>query len=160
MVRFNNKISEAALGGKLHWPCLGNRRGRPISQHLHGSASLAPYDGWADDVTCTGTPPLPDTLQIVPVVCAATCLSCDQGKSDVCTSLARLCNPPFHPHTHMLALISTISNFLPLPPVSCLPSVPPIQARARTTYTQTRCVAGCLGAGCLSCSMPSREDSG
>jgi hypothetical protein len=55
-VRYINKISEAALGGKQHWPCVGTRRGRPISIHLHGSASLAPYDGWADDVTCTGAP--------------------------------------------------------------------------------------------------------
>jgi hypothetical protein len=25
-----------------------------VSIHLHGSPSLAPYDGWADDVTCSG----------------------------------------------------------------------------------------------------------
>jgi hypothetical protein len=56
MVRFTNEISENALDGEQHWPCVGTRKGRPISQHLHGSASLAPYDGWADDVTCKGTP--------------------------------------------------------------------------------------------------------
>jgi hypothetical protein len=29
-------------------------QGRPFSVHLHGSASLAPYDGWAEDSTCFG----------------------------------------------------------------------------------------------------------
>ncbi len=35
-------------------PCVsGNgRHGRPISVHLHGSASLSGFDGWADDETC------------------------------------------------------------------------------------------------------------
>jgi hypothetical protein len=59
LVRFNNKIvadknPNVELG---EYPCLPkfNRPfGRPISIHLHGSASLPPYDGWADDVTCTG----------------------------------------------------------------------------------------------------------
>jgi hypothetical protein len=28
-------------------------QGRPIAVHNHGSASLAPYDGWADDEICS-----------------------------------------------------------------------------------------------------------
>lgn len=32
----------------------GEPGGRPISVHLHGSQSLAPYDGWAEDEICGG----------------------------------------------------------------------------------------------------------
>jgi hypothetical protein len=56
LVRFNNNISDTYFTAGST-PCTGKRgrpRGRPISIHLHGSASLPPYDGWADDVTCTG----------------------------------------------------------------------------------------------------------
>ncbi|KAG2440722.1 hypothetical protein HXX76_003579 [Chlamydomonas incerta] len=55
LVRFNNNLTIANLTGTpfspFH-PCEGARTGRPISVHLHGSASLAPYDGWAEDTTC------------------------------------------------------------------------------------------------------------
>ena len=51
VVRFNNKISDARYEGNFK-PCTGDRKGRPFSVHFHGSASLAPYDGWADDETC------------------------------------------------------------------------------------------------------------
>ncbi|KAG2437396.1 hypothetical protein HXX76_006048 [Chlamydomonas incerta] len=55
LVRFNNRLTPANLTGtpfsEFH-PCEGPRSGRPISVHLHGSASLAPYDGWAEDTTC------------------------------------------------------------------------------------------------------------
>ena len=53
LVRFNNKITPGGpLGFDFH-PCDGEgRKGRPFSVHFHGSASLAPYDGWADDNTC------------------------------------------------------------------------------------------------------------
>ncbi|KAG2441979.1 hypothetical protein HYH02_009772 [Chlamydomonas schloesseri] len=55
LVRFNNRLTPANLTGtpftEFH-PCEGGRSGRPISVHLHGSASLAPYDGWAEDTTC------------------------------------------------------------------------------------------------------------
>ncbi|KAG2425551.1 hypothetical protein HXX76_013595 [Chlamydomonas incerta] len=55
LVRFNNRLTPANLAGTpfspFH-PCEGGRVGRPISVHLHGSASLAPYDGWAEDTTC------------------------------------------------------------------------------------------------------------
>ncbi|KAG2440724.1 hypothetical protein HXX76_003581 [Chlamydomonas incerta] len=55
LVRFNNRLTPANLTGtpfsEFH-PCEGTRSGRPISVHLHGSASLAPYDGWAEDTTC------------------------------------------------------------------------------------------------------------
>lgn len=50
LVRFSNKISTNVF--KTHVPCTGNRSGRPFATHLHGSASLAPFDGWADDETC------------------------------------------------------------------------------------------------------------
>ncbi|KAG2484028.1 hypothetical protein HYH03_017118 [Edaphochlamys debaryana] len=58
LVRFNNKLTAAKISGTpfvSHPPCdaLG-REGRPISVHLHGEASLAPYDGWAEDETCGG----------------------------------------------------------------------------------------------------------
>jgi FtsP/CotA-like multicopper oxidase with cupredoxin domain len=52
-VRFNNKIGTRFIK-QSHRPCLGTRSGRPISVHLHGSASLAPFDGWAEDETCNG----------------------------------------------------------------------------------------------------------
>jgi len=56
LVRFNNKISVTKYFKNQYDPCLPNnkRSGRPISVHLHGSASLAPYDGWAEDETCFG----------------------------------------------------------------------------------------------------------
>lgn len=55
LVRFNNKISRIFFKNQYD-PCLPNngRSGRPISVHLHGSASLPPYDGWAEDETCFG----------------------------------------------------------------------------------------------------------
>ena len=55
IVRFNNKITRKNFKDQYD-PCLPNnkRSGRPISVHLHGSASLAPYDGWAEDETCFG----------------------------------------------------------------------------------------------------------
>lgn len=55
LVRFNNKI-ERKYFKEEHDPCLAynKRSGRPISVHLHGSASLAPFDGWAEDETCFG----------------------------------------------------------------------------------------------------------
>jgi FtsP/CotA-like multicopper oxidase with cupredoxin domain len=54
IVRFNNKINpNGHFKGDFH-PCVGTRSGRPFSVHYHGSASLAPYDGWADDETCAG----------------------------------------------------------------------------------------------------------
>jgi FtsP/CotA-like multicopper oxidase with cupredoxin domain len=55
LVRFNNKINRRFFKSEFN-PCLPNnkRSGRPISVHLHGSASLAPYDGWAEDETCFG----------------------------------------------------------------------------------------------------------
>jgi FtsP/CotA-like multicopper oxidase with cupredoxin domain len=38
----------------LH-PCNGDTNtGLPSSFHHHGGSSLAPYDGWADDITCPG----------------------------------------------------------------------------------------------------------
>lgn len=51
-VRFNNKIGNHFKDS--HAPCTGDRTGNPFSVHLHGSASLAPYDGWAEDETCYG----------------------------------------------------------------------------------------------------------
>lgn len=51
IVRFNNKISNGYFNGSFS-PCTGKRTGRPFSVHLHGSASLAPFDGWAEDETC------------------------------------------------------------------------------------------------------------
>ncbi|KAG2484027.1 hypothetical protein HYH03_017117 [Edaphochlamys debaryana] len=58
LVRFNNKLTSARISGtrfESHPPCdTASRQGRPISVHLHGEASLAPYDGWAEDETCGG----------------------------------------------------------------------------------------------------------
>ena len=49
LVRFNNRLTPANLSGtpfSLQFdPCEGTRSGRPITVHLHGSSSLAPYDG-------------------------------------------------------------------------------------------------------------------
>lgn len=50
IVRFNNRIG--TYFQESFPPCTGNRRGRPISVHHHGSASAPPYDGWAEDETC------------------------------------------------------------------------------------------------------------
>lgn len=50
IVRFKNSINVATSFFKDTFdPCLPNngRSGRPFSVHYHGSASLAPYDGWA-----------------------------------------------------------------------------------------------------------------
>ncbi|CAF1407708.1 unnamed protein product [Rotaria sordida] len=52
IVRFNNKIGN--LFPECFSPCIGNRTGRPFSVHHHGSASIPPYDGWAEDETCYG----------------------------------------------------------------------------------------------------------
>lgn len=57
MIRITNSITApfytapGRLGPDDGAPCLGARTGRPISTHLHGSASLPPFDGWADDET-------------------------------------------------------------------------------------------------------------
>ncbi|KAG2484026.1 hypothetical protein HYH03_017116 [Edaphochlamys debaryana] len=48
LVRFNNKLTAARTAGTpfaTHPPCdTATRQGRPITVHLHGEASLAPYD--------------------------------------------------------------------------------------------------------------------
>jgi FtsP/CotA-like multicopper oxidase with cupredoxin domain len=57
VVRFNNKIKyKTGFFKESFSPCLANngREGRPFSVHFHGSASLAGYDGWAEDETCFG----------------------------------------------------------------------------------------------------------
>ena len=55
IVRFKNSIDtvNGFFKGSFD-PCLPNngRIGRPFSVHYHGSASLAPFDGWAEDETC------------------------------------------------------------------------------------------------------------
>jgi hypothetical protein len=53
IIRFNNKITFQYFKQRYD-PCIMSRNGRPISVHFHGSASLAPYDGWAEDETCLG----------------------------------------------------------------------------------------------------------
>lgn len=54
LVRFNNKITQTFFKDSFS-PCnAGGRIGRPVSIHHHGSASLAPFDGWAEDETCSG----------------------------------------------------------------------------------------------------------
>ena len=55
LVRFNNKMNCTYFKG-TYTPCNEEGRfgGRPFSVHHHGSASLAPYDGWAEDETCPG----------------------------------------------------------------------------------------------------------
>jgi FtsP/CotA-like multicopper oxidase with cupredoxin domain len=57
LVRFKNMINaNTGYFRGSYSPCLpvNNRNGRPISVHFHGSASLAPFDGWAEDETCYG----------------------------------------------------------------------------------------------------------
>jgi hypothetical protein len=57
LVRFKNLINTNTGYFKGSYnPCLpvNGRIGRPISVHFHGSASLAPFDGWAEDETCYG----------------------------------------------------------------------------------------------------------
>jgi FtsP/CotA-like multicopper oxidase with cupredoxin domain len=57
LVRFKNAINTVSGYFKGSYnPCLpvNGKSGRPISVHFHGSASLAPYDGWAEDITCFG----------------------------------------------------------------------------------------------------------
>ena len=55
MVRFNNKLPATGFYAGTFAPCTGTRTGRPFSVHFHGSAPLAPFDGWADDETCSET---------------------------------------------------------------------------------------------------------
>lgn len=52
LIRFNNKINQQFFKQRYD-PCILSRNGRPISVHFHGSASLAPFDGWAEDETCS-----------------------------------------------------------------------------------------------------------
>jgi bilirubin oxidase len=57
LVRFKNMINTVTGYFKESYaPCVASngRTGRPISVHFHGSASLAPFDGWAEDETCFG----------------------------------------------------------------------------------------------------------
>jgi hypothetical protein len=57
LVRFKNIINTVNGYFKESFdPCISanSRSGRPISVHFHGSASLAPFDGWAEDETCFG----------------------------------------------------------------------------------------------------------
>lgn len=57
LVRFKNMINTNTGYFKGSYnPCLpvNGKIGRPISVHFHGSASLAPFDGWAEDETCYG----------------------------------------------------------------------------------------------------------
>ncbi|KAG2435978.1 hypothetical protein HYH02_011691 [Chlamydomonas schloesseri] len=66
LVRYNNLMTTDHLRGtrfEPFHPCDGKMvptesgpvlAGRGISVHLHGEASLAPYDGWAEDTTCGG----------------------------------------------------------------------------------------------------------
>ena len=57
VVRFKNSINTVTGYFKGSYdPCIAahNRTGRPISVHFHGSASLPPFDGWAEDETCYG----------------------------------------------------------------------------------------------------------
>jgi FtsP/CotA-like multicopper oxidase with cupredoxin domain len=57
LVRFKNVINtRTGFFKETFDPCISayNRSGRPISIHFHGSASLAPFDGWAEDMTCHG----------------------------------------------------------------------------------------------------------
>lgn len=57
LIRFKNLINTVNGYFKQSYkPCLAvnGRSGRPISVHFHGSASLAPFDGWAEDITCYG----------------------------------------------------------------------------------------------------------
>jgi len=54
-VRYNNKIAGLFFPTVGLSPCNTNgRKGRPISVHFHGAAAVSPFDGWADDETCTG----------------------------------------------------------------------------------------------------------
>jgi FtsP/CotA-like multicopper oxidase with cupredoxin domain len=57
LVRFKNIINtNNGYFKETYNPCLpiNGRVGRPTSVHFHGSASLAPFDGWAEDETCYG----------------------------------------------------------------------------------------------------------
>jgi hypothetical protein len=69
LVRFNNKVTNnsffkdatAAADAAASTPnrprknlCSGNRTGHPIAVHVHGAASLAVFDGWAEDEICRG----------------------------------------------------------------------------------------------------------
>lgn len=58
LVRFVNRIAGMPGGpfsGNVS-PCVPSkgRAGIPLSIHYHGAASLAPYDGWAEDEICKG----------------------------------------------------------------------------------------------------------
>jgi hypothetical protein len=55
LVRITNNIHAASpfnLVGQA--PCTNTRSGRPLATHAHGSASLASFDGWAEDNICFG----------------------------------------------------------------------------------------------------------
>lgn len=57
LVRFKNSVNTVSGFFKgRHAPCINSngRSGRPFSVHHHGAASLAPFDGWAEDEICFG----------------------------------------------------------------------------------------------------------
>jgi FtsP/CotA-like multicopper oxidase with cupredoxin domain len=45
LIRFNNKIKNLPFKSPLN----DTSKGQPVAVHFHGSASLAPFDGWAED---------------------------------------------------------------------------------------------------------------
>lgn len=55
IIRFKNSMDtvNGFFKGSFK-PCVASngKSGRPISVHFHGSASLAPFDGWAEDEIC------------------------------------------------------------------------------------------------------------
>jgi hypothetical protein len=54
LVRFRNRIPATSTAFPAHPPCTSTtRKGRPLAVHHHGSASLAPYDGFAVDSICS-----------------------------------------------------------------------------------------------------------
>jgi len=128
MVRYINKISETALGGKQHWPCVGARRGRPISQHLHGSASLAPYDGWADDVTCAGKPsgiPSLQTQLVLPAAIPETSFCGQQAGTLVLHLITKAITAWQCARQHICACLGVVLTSPLSPSLPCAPPAPP-----------------------------------
>lgn len=53
-MRVTNNVNAPYFNMVGQAPCTGTRAGRPMAVHAHGSASLAAYDGWAEDNICLG----------------------------------------------------------------------------------------------------------
>jgi hypothetical protein len=57
LIRVTNNLKNGSISFPDAAPCSGDGvdfKGRPATMHHHGAPTSAPYDGWAEDITCPG----------------------------------------------------------------------------------------------------------